>query len=118
MIDDHDYSNPRYKAWRLAVFRRDHFRCQMPGCNRKNLKLNAHHIRCWSTYPGLRYEVGNGITLCRGCHFGIRGKEPEYEAVFLRSIANRNKSGSDIALRLMMERYKKDDRDNSLSSDS
>ena len=58
-----------YKAWRLAVFKRDRFRCQ--HCDAKPKKLHAHHIKSWVEYPEIRYKLGNGITLCKNCHHAI-----------------------------------------------
>lgn len=58
-----------YKAWRMAVFRRDDFTCQ--SCNRRGGTLNAHHIKPWSTHKDLRYEISNGQTLCVSCHATI-----------------------------------------------
>lgn len=55
-----------YKRWRRAVFVRDDFTCQC--CGRRGVKLNADHIRPWSVWPSLRYEVSNGQTLCIFCH--------------------------------------------------
>lgn len=57
------------KNWRIAVFQRDHFTCQV--CGKTGGKLNAHHIRPWAKYPELRYKLCNGITLCEECHKNI-----------------------------------------------
>jgi 5-methylcytosine-specific restriction endonuclease McrA len=54
------------KAWRKAVLERDNHTCQ--GCGTRVGPLHAHHIRRWGTNPESRYDVGNGRTLCRGCH--------------------------------------------------
>lgn len=43
--------------------------CGRDGC------LQAHHVMV-RQYKGVRYDPGNGISLCQGCHF--RGhQEPE-----------------------------------------
>lgn len=83
-----NFEDPLYKKWRKAVYTRDNFKCQWPGCV-INKKLNAHHIKTWANYPGLRFEVDNGITLCKQHHKMIQGMEDNYEAVFLRIIAQK-----------------------------
>lgn len=35
--------------------------------------LQAHHVEPWAASPALRYEVANGLTLCRPCHENIHG---------------------------------------------
>lgn len=55
-----------YKEWRKAVFERDKYTCQM--CGEKGVRLNAHHKKEYAFFPELRYELGNGITLCVNCH--------------------------------------------------
>jgi hypothetical protein len=55
-----------YKWWRTAVFERDKFTCQK--CGAVGGELNAHHIKPYAKYKELRYELSNGITLCKNCH--------------------------------------------------
>lgn len=71
-----DYNDPKYKAWRLAVKRRDKFKCKKCGSRKK---LAAHHIKKWADHPLLRYDVNNGITLCRKCHEMMSGQEEAFE---------------------------------------
>ena len=52
--------------WRIAVFERDGYRCQ--ACGLVGVYLEAHHIKSYANYPDLRYEIDNGVTLCRECH--------------------------------------------------
>lgn len=61
-----------YKEWRSAVFARDNFTCQI--CNRYGGHLHADHIETWAENPALRYEVENGRTVCRACHYYITFK--------------------------------------------
>lgn len=60
-------NSPEMKAWRLAVFKRDGFQCIWGGKAHGN-KLNADHIKRFSEYPSLRFDVTNGRTLCVDCH--------------------------------------------------
>jgi hypothetical protein len=61
------------KDFRKSIFERDDFTCQ--DCGATGVYLEAHHIRPWRDYPELRYEVSNGITLCKPCHIRTRQKE-------------------------------------------
>jgi len=97
-----DYDSPEYKKWRDAVYKRDKYKCQMPGCTRKKASLNAHHIQRWAEFPELRFVVSNGITLCRTCHRSIWGRENEYETTF-RNIIN-SKSADAISVLLMLHK--------------
>lgn len=59
-----------YIRWSKEVKKRDHFTCQICGAQGGN--LNAHHKMAWASYPELRYDIDNGVTLCAGekksCH--------------------------------------------------
>jgi len=55
-----------FKLWREAVYERDGWICQ--NCHKKGGRLNPHHIKAFSLFPGLRFEVSNGMTLCQKCH--------------------------------------------------
>jgi hypothetical protein len=87
-----DYSDSVYKSWRLSVYKRDGFKCQMPkgrkSCGKKR-KIQAHHIKKWSTASSLRFYIENGITLCWDCHESIKNAEHLYESLFME-IVRRN----------------------------
>ena len=55
-----------YKAWRLAVFKRDNFICQK--CGKHSTDLEAHHLKEVCNYPEQIFDVDNGVTLCHQCH--------------------------------------------------
>lgn len=59
-------SSGRYYEWRSSVLNRDNFTCQ--DCGVIGFEIHAHHIRKFSEYPDLRFEIANGITLCKTCH--------------------------------------------------
>lgn len=54
-----------YREWRTAVFQRDSYTCVW--CRAKR-NLHADHIKPFALYPDLRFDVGNGRTLCATCH--------------------------------------------------
>ena len=60
---------PEYTEWRKKVFRKDNFTCQDCG-NKMTYKnpLHAHHIIKFSDSIEFRFDVDNGLTLCKKCH--------------------------------------------------
>src|SRR3990167_6638089 len=63
-----------YTSWRKSVFERDGFKCRMGNGDCESY-VEAHHILVWRDYPELRYELNNGITLCRAHHPRKRAEE-------------------------------------------
>lgn len=55
-----------YKDWRALVYERDSFTCKR--CGASNVELNAHHVLNFSSNEDLRFDINNGITLCKKCH--------------------------------------------------
>ena len=62
-----------YKIWRRKVFERDNWTCVL--CGKKfikgitgRVKLHADHIKAFSKYKKLRFDLNNGRTLCKICH--------------------------------------------------
>lgn len=59
-------SSKEYTEWRINVFKRDNFTCQ--HCKSVGGLLEAHHKVRWVDDVSKRYDVDNGITLCKKCH--------------------------------------------------
>jgi hypothetical protein len=55
-----------FRNWRTAVFERDDYTCQK--CSIRGGELHPHHIKSFSLYEDLRFDVENGSTLCKSCH--------------------------------------------------
>lgn len=55
------------REWAIAVKERDKWTCQHCGLKDKE-KLQAHHIVPWEKSIELRFDINNGITLCKSCH--------------------------------------------------
>lgn len=51
--------------WSLKVKERDGFKCQICNCEED---LHSHHIEKWNINKEKRFDINNGITLCRTCH--------------------------------------------------
>jgi hypothetical protein len=86
-----NYNDPLYKTFRQEVKKRDQYKCQWPGCLASK-KLHVHHIKRWVDSVDLRYNINNGITLCKFHHSLIEGNENAYEAVFSKLISDNKKS--------------------------
>ena len=59
---EHKRMHTKAKEWREAVFSTDGYRCAV--CGSCEPRIHAHHILEWSKYPGRRYDLDNGVTLC------------------------------------------------------
>lgn len=64
--DDKNWrKRPAYKQWRQWCLLRDDYHCQMCG---ETKDLTVHHIIPATICPELKYDIRNGITVCRPCH--------------------------------------------------
>lgn len=81
-----NYDDPQYKTFRRKVLLRDGYKCQFPGCKKRKYGLQVHHIIPWSSAASLRYDVSNGICLCRQCHERITNFEHIYIKLFYEII--------------------------------
>jgi hypothetical protein len=77
----------RYAEWRTAVFTRDDFTCLK--CGVRGGRLEADHIKPFSLFPALRFELSNGRTLCKPCHrtYGWNGNQHSVKRPTRRNIS-------------------------------
>lgn len=61
-----------HKTIQPVVLKRDNYTCQI--CLKKGGWLQVDHIKSWSNYSELRFEVNNCRTLCMSCHYRITFK--------------------------------------------
>jgi 5-methylcytosine-specific restriction endonuclease McrA len=59
-------NSKEYADWRMKVFVRDNFTCV--ECRKIGCYLEAHHIKSFADYPEFRFEISNGVSLCKDCH--------------------------------------------------
>lgn len=59
-------SSKKYNEFRRSIFIRDNFTCK--ECGRRGIRIQIHHIKSFSNYPDLRFNLDNIITLCFDCH--------------------------------------------------
>jgi len=61
-------ASPEYVQWRKGIYKRDDYTCRQ--CEARGGRLEAHHIKSFASHPELRFDIDNGITLCKSCHRG------------------------------------------------
>lgn len=66
-INEKIRKSAKYRLWREAVFKRDNYTCVIGG-KAHGSRLNADHIKPFSLYPELHFDITNGRTLCVDCH--------------------------------------------------
>ena len=66
-----DRRSNKYKNWKNEVLKRDFFTCQMCG---SKVDLVVHHIKSFSENKNLRFDINNGVVLCKFCHKKVHKK--------------------------------------------
>jgi hypothetical protein len=61
-----------YKKWRKSVLERDGYTCCKCG---ESTNLQVHHIVRFCDDPELRFDIDNGLTLCKECHKKIHKRK-------------------------------------------
>lgn len=87
----------KYKEWRKEILENDNFVCQI--CKKRGGKLHAHHLKKWNKYPKLRFDIHNGITICKECHHRLHKKiEIDLRRPFVDILTKFAKQDKDIFL--------------------
>jgi hypothetical protein len=82
---------PENNDWIKNVLKRDNYKCVYCNTDGNGTNLNAHHLEGWHWCKTLRFEVSNGVTLCKDCHkafhkqFGRKYNTSEQFYIFLRT---------------------------------
>lgn len=58
--------DPKFISWSKKVKQRDDFQCQI--CFKDNQYLESHHCYNWQDFPEKRFDINNGVTLCKQHH--------------------------------------------------
>jgi len=70
------YASGEWKALVKAVYARDHYRCVRCGTVQKSRRsFHAHHLKSWTEYPALRFDMENLVTLCHACHSWVHSRK-------------------------------------------
>lgn len=52
--------------WTKEIFKRDNYTCTV--CGAKRGSKHGHHLHSYLAHPELRYDVNNGVLMCKDCH--------------------------------------------------
>lgn len=56
----------KYKEWAYAVKKQANFTCGK--CGQVGGKLVSHHLEPFWEYPESRFDIDNGVCMCKECH--------------------------------------------------
>jgi len=62
------WDDPKHIKWSRAVKTRDFFTCQICGTGGYEVHLESHHMNSYDWAVNERYDLTNGVTLCKKCH--------------------------------------------------
>lgn len=79
--DEKKHLDSKYRIWMREVKNRDGWKCKISNGDCSG-RLEAHHILSWRSYPELRYQINNGITLCVFHHPRKREEEARLSPYF------------------------------------
>lgn len=78
-----------YYEWSKSVKKRDNYQCKISNkdcCG----NIESHHILPWREHIELRYDINNGITLCR-FHHPLKYSEEKRLSPYFSSLIKTNK---------------------------
>lgn len=90
-----EYEKPAYIEFRKAVLARDNFICL--DCGKHGDRLEVHHVEAWGPYPELRYDIANGVTLCRKCHLARHRNRPRPVTIGPRVVSDLRSGSSSTS---------------------
>jgi len=57
----------------MKKFIQKKYTCQ--ECGKRGVEIHPHHFKSFAKFEKLRFEITNGITLCKKCHYNKHSKE-------------------------------------------
>jgi hypothetical protein len=81
-----DRKSQSYIDWLKAVRNRDQYQCKMSNKDCSGI-LECHHILSWREHPELRYDINNGILLCKFHHPRKYSEEKRLSPYFMNLIS-------------------------------
>ena len=71
LMDRKERISSEYRKWERAVLKKNDGKCYICG-EKKNGKMEAHHLISWEYDKAHRYDIDNGVPLCVECHKRMR----------------------------------------------
>ena len=65
------YDN-RYSDWRNSIYKIFNYTCDV--CESKGKELNAHHLHSYRSNKNTRFDLDNGVCICKKCHVEFHRK--------------------------------------------
>jgi hypothetical protein len=75
-----------YLKWRIAVLKRDNFKCQVCSASikdNKSVRLEVHHAKTFDNICKEIWSLDNGISLYYGCHKNVEKIRTELKNMFV-----------------------------------
>lgn len=90
----------KYKVWSKNILSRDNYTCRI--CGLYGCELNAHHLDGYHWCKKRRFDLDNGITLCKSCHDDFHkkyGKENNTKQQFQEYLENLKKNPESVSMK-------------------